>query len=87
MYGGKLVVAGEAEVGQPVDARERAVRLVLPAARSARSIDPLFALGDDLEVHPFLAESIEANEDFTECTIKVREGITFPTARRSTPTP
>ena len=35
------------------------------------------AYGTDLEVHPFLAESITANDDFTEWTIAVRPGITF----------
>ena len=39
--------------------------------------EPLFVVDDDLEVQPFLAESITPNEDSTVCTIKVREGITF----------
>ena len=45
--------------------------------RARTFFDPLAAFGDDLEVHPFLAESITPNEDFTEWTITVREGITF----------
>ena len=44
-----------------------------PARSSTRS----WPFGDDLEVHPFLAESITPNDDYTEWTIKVREGITF----------
>jgi peptide/nickel transport system substrate-binding protein len=39
--------------------------------------DPLFIRDDNLEVQPYLAESITPNEDFTAFTIKIREGITF----------
>ena len=86
VYGGKLVVAGEAEVGAPWT----------PAAVQCDSycqfrirtfIDPLFVTGDDRQVHPFLGESITPNADYTQWTIKVRPGISSPTARRSTPTP
>ena len=40
-------------------------------------IEPLFVTGDDLEVQPFLGESIEAERGLHVWTIKVREGITF----------
>ncbi len=39
--------------------------------------DPLAAYGDDGEVHPYLASSLEHNADFTEWTIGVRPGVTF----------
>ncbi|MET0458705.1 MAG: ABC transporter substrate-binding protein, partial [Ilumatobacteraceae bacterium] len=76
VIGGRLVVAGEAEVGNSWT----------PAGvhcdsfcnmRIRTFLEPLFVTGDDLQVHPFLAERIEANVDSTVFTIKVREGITF----------
>ena len=76
VIGGTLVVAGESEVANPWT----------PAAMQCDSYchhrvrtfyDPLAAYGTDLEVHPFLAESITPNAEFTEWTVKVREGVTF----------
>jgi peptide/nickel transport system substrate-binding protein len=44
----------------------------------ARAIyDSIAARGADGEVHPYLAESIEPNDDLTEWTITLREGIVF----------
>ena len=74
--GGKIVVAGEAEAGTPWT----------PYATNCDSYcdmriqnvyDKLAALDTDLKVHPFLAESITPNADFTQWTIKMRSGITF----------
>ncbi len=39
--------------------------------------EPLAIANADGAVEPFLLESIEANADFTEFTLKMREGITF----------
>ena len=39
--------------------------------------DPLASYSDDLEVEPYLAESLTHNDAFTEWTIGVRPGITF----------
>src|SRR5690606_10834128 len=39
--------------------------------------DGIAARGADGQVYPLLAESIEANEDLTEWTVTLREGITF----------
>ncbi len=39
--------------------------------------DPLMARGDDGELRPFLAESMEPNEDLTEWTMTLREGVLF----------
>ena len=39
--------------------------------------DPLVALGEDGRPHPYLAETIESNEDFTVWTITLRPGATF----------
>ena len=39
--------------------------------------DPLVALGADGRPHPYLAESIDPNENFTLWTITLRPGVTF----------
>jgi peptide/nickel transport system substrate-binding protein len=39
--------------------------------------DPLMQRTADGEVKPYLAESMEANEDLTEWTLKLRPGVTF----------
>jgi peptide/nickel transport system substrate-binding protein len=39
--------------------------------------DPLLIVNEDNEVEPFLAESFEVNDDYTEWTITMREGVTF----------
>ena len=74
--GGSIVVAGEAEAANPwTPANVNCDSFCQMRVRTF--FDPLVVLNDDLEVEPFLAESIEANEDSTEFTIKVREGINF----------
>lgn len=39
--------------------------------------DPLAAVGADGTVRPYLAESITSNDEFTEWTITLRDGVTF----------
>ena len=39
--------------------------------------DSVAVFGDDGEVHGMLAESIEPNADYTEWTIKIRDGVMF----------
>jgi ABC-type transport system substrate-binding protein len=39
--------------------------------------DPLVAITDDGQPEPYLAESFESNDDFTEWTIKLRPDVTF----------
>jgi peptide/nickel transport system substrate-binding protein len=76
MIGGKLVVAGEAETANPwTPANMNCDSFCQMRARTF--YDPLVVVNEDLEVEPFLAESVEANADSTEFTIKLREGITF----------
>lgn len=43
----------------------------------ASVVEPLAKFNPEGEPEPYLAESWEPNEDFTEWTIKIREGVTF----------
>lgn len=76
VYGGRLVVAGEAEVSGawlPV-----AMNCDSYCQMRARTIyDPLVVTDADLEPVGFLLESFSSNDDFTVWTLNVREGITF----------
>lgn len=76
VMGGSIVVAGEAESANPWTPAN--VNCDSFCAMRARTFyDPLIVLNEDLEVAPYLAQSVEANEDATEFTITLREGITF----------
>lgn len=74
--GGHLTVSGEAEVANPW----------LPSTmlcdaycyvRARMFFDQLAVFGDDGEVHGWLASSIEPNDDYSQWTITLREGVTF----------
>ena len=74
--GGHLTVSGEAEVGNPwTPAAMRCDSYCFMRARTF--FDSVAVFGDDGQVHGMLAESIEPNDDYTEWTITVREGISF----------
>lgn len=74
--GGTLIIAGEAEVGSAWT--PAAIRCDSYCQMRARSFfEPLAVTGEDLEVYPWLAESIEPNATNTEFTVKLREGIMF----------
>jgi peptide/nickel transport system substrate-binding protein len=76
VFGGRLVVAGEAEVANPWT--PAAMQCDSFCQMRARTFyDPLVVINEELDWQPFLAESIEPNEDSTAFTIKIREGITF----------
>jgi ABC-type transport system substrate-binding protein len=47
--------------------------------------DPIAVVNDDGEAVPYLVESIEPNEDFTEWTITMRDGIKFHNGDPLTP--
>jgi len=74
--GGRIVVAGEAEAGTPWTPYATNCDSYCQM-RAHTFYDKLAALDTDLKVHPFLAESITPNADFTEWTIKLRSGISF----------
>lgn len=75
-YGGTIAVGIEADTANPwVPA---AMQCAVGCQVVARTFyDPLVVVNNDLEVEPFLLESVEANEDSTVYTLTVREGISF----------
>ena len=74
--GGSLIIAGEAEVSNPWT--PGAIQCDSYCQMRARAFyDPIAVVGEDKEVHPWLAESITANSDSSVFTIKVRAGISF----------
>ena len=74
--GGSLIIAGEAEVSNPWT--PGAIQCDSYCQMRARAFyDPIAVVGEDKEVHPWLAESITANADSSVFTIKVRAGISF----------
>ena len=76
VVGGRLVVAGEAEVANPWT--PAAMQCDSFCQMRARSMyDPLVAVDDELNVQGVLAESVEANAESTEFTITLRQGISF----------
>jgi ABC-type transport system substrate-binding protein len=72
--GGQLVIGIEAET----DGWDPAANQIANAGYLVASAvyDPLMTATAD-GVEPFLAESMEHNEDYTEWTINLREGVTF----------
>lgn len=74
--GGKVTYALEAENGGGWCLPEG--QLAISGIQVARAIyDTLTQPNENAEYVPFLAETVEANETYTEWTVKVREGITF----------
>jgi len=74
--GGDLTYALEAETNGGFCLPE--AQLAPPGMQVAATIyDTLTKPDADGEIQPYLAESVEANEDSTQWTIKVREGVTF----------
>lgn len=74
--GGDLVYALEAETSGGWCLPES--QLAISGVMVANAIyDTLMAPDENGEIQPMLAESMTSNEDATEWTIKIREGITF----------
>jgi len=76
VYGGRLVVAGEAEVANPWTPESMQCDSYCQM-RARTFYDPLVVTNEDLEPVGFLLESFTPNEDFTVWTLQVREGVTF----------
>lgn len=76
VYGGTLVVSGEAEATNPWV--PSAMQCDSYCQQRARSFyDPLMALNSDNEITGVLVESWESNDDFTVWTFTLRSGIKF----------
>jgi peptide/nickel transport system substrate-binding protein len=74
--GGELVYGLEAETNAGFCLPE--AQLAISGIQVARTMyDTLTVPNEEGEIEPFLAESVEPNDDFTEWTITLREGITF----------
>lgn len=73
--GGKVIMAIEAEVDGFDPTKNRFDINGLTYAETV--YDPLTTFGKDRQVHPYLAESVKPNADYTTWTIKVRSGVTF----------
>jgi peptide/nickel transport system substrate-binding protein len=74
--GGKVTYALEAETSGGWCLAEG--QLAISGIQVARAVyDTLTVPNDKAEYVPFLAETVEPNDTFTEWTIKVREGIKF----------
>jgi peptide/nickel transport system substrate-binding protein len=76
VMGGHVNVSGEAEVGSPwTPAAMRCDSYCYMRARTF--FDSVAVFGTDGQVHGMLAESIEPNEDYSQWTITIREGLSF----------
>lgn len=75
VYGGELIIGLEAETNSWLPGEANLARSGLNV--TAAIYDPLMAFAEDNTVQPFLAESIEANADFTEFTLRLRRGVRF----------
>jgi len=76
VVGGDLTYALEAETNGGFCLPE--AQLAPPGMQVAQTIyDTLTKPDADGEIQPFLAESVEPNEDYTQWTITVRDGVTF----------
>ncbi len=76
VYGGDLTYGLEAENTNGWCLPE--AQLAISGLQVAEAIyDTLTVLNADGEYSPFLAESVEPNEDYTQWTITLREGVTF----------
>jgi peptide/nickel transport system substrate-binding protein len=76
VYGGEMVYALEADNSGGWCLPES--QLAVSGIMVARAVyDTLTVPNEDGEYVPFLAESVEPNEDYTQWTITLREGVTF----------
>jgi peptide/nickel transport system substrate-binding protein len=75
VYGGTVVVGLEAESNTWTPGPAQLANSGLMIAVSV--YDPLVSLNAEGEFEPFLAESIEPNDDLTEWTLTLRDGVQF----------
>ncbi len=74
--GGRLIYGIEADSANPWT--HYATSCAISCRMILRTItDGLFITDENGEIQPYLVETVEPNEDFTEWTMTIREGITF----------
>ncbi|TKJ24832.1 ABC transporter substrate-binding protein [Blastococcus sp. CCUG 61487] len=75
VYGGEITVGLEAETNSWLPSEGTFNQ---PGLTIAHAIyDPLMQRAEDGSVEPYLAESLEPNDDLTEWTLTLREGVLF----------
>ncbi|TKJ24831.1 ABC transporter substrate-binding protein [Blastococcus sp. CCUG 61487] len=75
VYGGSITVGLEAETNSFLPSEGTFNQ---PGLNVAYAIyDPLMQRSEDGEVRPYLAESLEPNDDLTQWTLTLREGVQF----------
>lgn len=75
--GGTLTYAVEADTSSPWLPSGMLCAAACHSTVGRTIFEPLAVLGDDGQPHPYLLESFTPNDDFTEWTLVVREGILF----------
>jgi peptide/nickel transport system substrate-binding protein len=90
--GGDIVIGPQEEEGEPTDGGSITVGLesetnsfmpaIFQGSQAGFNVayavyDPLTTRNADGEIVPYLAESLEANDDFTQWTVTLPEGVTF----------
>jgi peptide/nickel transport system substrate-binding protein len=73
--GGEIVVALESETNNWLPGSFAGTQAGVNVARSI--YDPLMLRNEEGEIAPYLAESLEADDDLTEWTLTLREGVRF----------
>ena len=76
MQGGDLVFGIEADSANPWAPYRTSCATACYVLLTSVS-DPLFTASAEGEIAPILVEDYEANDDYTEWTFNIREGITF----------
>jgi len=76
VHGGRLVYGVEADTANPWT--HYGALLAISGRMILRAVtDPLFITNQDAAIVPYLAESVAPNEDYSQWTMVIREGITF----------
>jgi peptide/nickel transport system substrate-binding protein len=77
VHGGTLTYAVEADTSNPWLPSTMLCAAACHSTVGRTIFEPLVVLGDDGEPHPYLLDSFTPNDDFTEWTLAVRQGILF----------
>lgn len=77
VHGGTLVYAVEADTASPWLPSSMVCAAACHSTVGRTIFEPLVAVADDGDYYPYLLESIEPNEDYTQWTLVSRQGIKF----------